>query len=57
MKGEETMVEHRANQAALKRLCAGCPVTHECYEYAIRIGSREGVWGGQVFGQKKRLTG
>lgn len=58
MKGEETMVQHRANQQALKLLCAGCPVTHECYQYALQIGAKEGIWGGKVFGQKrKRLTG
>lgn len=54
MKGEEPILEHRRNQAALKRLCAGCPVTQECYGYAMQIGAKEGIWGGKVFGQKTR---
>ncbi|MPZ21862.1 MAG: WhiB family transcriptional regulator, partial [Luteitalea sp.] len=29
-----------------KRVCAGCPVTDECLEYALDTEQRHGVWGG-----------
>jgi len=32
--------------AALKAICAECPVSAECLDYAYREGEREGVWGG-----------
>ena len=52
MKGEEPMSQHRLNQKALKKLCAGCPVTHECMTFAHRAKVKEGVWGGKVWGPK-----
>ncbi|MFF4249939.1 WhiB family transcriptional regulator [Streptomyces sp. NPDC001663] len=32
--------------AAAKRVCARCPVTVECLDWALRSGQTSGVWGG-----------
>lgn len=32
---------------AAKRICGACPVEAECLEYALRMGQREGIWGGK----------
>lgn len=39
-----------------KRVCAGCPVTAACLEYAVRTGS-EGVWGGRYMGYSGHRAG
>lgn len=31
---------------AAKSVCANCPVTNECLEYALAAGEKYGVWGG-----------
>ncbi|CAL9588676.1 Transcriptional regulator WhiB1 [Streptomyces sp. enrichment culture] len=31
---------------AAKRICARCPVTAECLEFALGSGRTSGVWGG-----------
>lgn len=36
----------RAQVFAAKRVCATCPVSAACREYAIKTGERFGVWGG-----------
>jgi WhiB family transcriptional regulator, redox-sensing transcriptional regulator len=40
------------SETALKAFCSECPVQIDCFEYAIKHGETDGVWGG--FGIKKR---
>ena len=42
--------ERREKQA--KAICAGCPVTAECGDYAIGRATKFGVWGGM--GEEER---
>lgn len=39
---------------AAKKVCAGCPVRRDCYEYADRNGEKEGLWGGLSFDSSAR---
>lgn len=43
------------NQRMARVLCAGCPVTAECLDFALRTDSRFGVWGGLSEGKRSRL--
>jgi WhiB family redox-sensing transcriptional regulator len=38
--------EKGGSPAAAKAVCAGCPVTGECLEWALANDVRYGVWGG-----------
>ena len=38
------------------RLCHGCPVLHECLEYAVATRQRYGVWGGMSERDRTVLT-
>lgn len=38
-----------------KWVCADCPVTQACLEYALARGEREGVWGGLDADERARL--
>lgn len=38
-----------------KRICARCPVTVACREYALEEFIREGVWGGTSREDRKRI--
>jgi WhiB family redox-sensing transcriptional regulator len=40
--------------AVAKRVCAACPVTRPCLEYALRRYERHGVWGGMS--ERERLA-
>jgi WhiB family redox-sensing transcriptional regulator len=40
---------------AAKAVCAGCPVTADCLEYALTAGERWGVWGGLSERERRRL--
>lgn len=42
-------------EAAAKRVCAGCAVLQECRAYAIRTGERDGIWGGLTPEERRRL--
>jgi WhiB family transcriptional regulator, redox-sensing transcriptional regulator len=35
-----------ARERAAKAICARCPVTEECRDYALRIREPHGIWGG-----------
>lgn len=35
-------------------ICEGCPVSEPCFEYAMRNGETEGVWGGRTGGIRRR---
>jgi hypothetical protein len=45
-----------AEEARAKRICATCPVTAECLDYALRHGEKYGVWGGLTPRARRRLT-
>ena len=38
-----------------KRICAQCPVTAECLEYALENDERFGIWGGLSERERRRL--
>lgn len=38
-----------------KKVCAGCPVAHECLEYAIDIVAQFGTWGGLSEAERAEL--
>jgi len=41
--------------ARAKQLCAGCPVRHECLDYALRTAQRYGIWGGLTYSERGPL--
>lgn len=49
--GEGT--ERAAEQA--KAICAVCPVTDECLEYALETNQVSGIWGGTTESERKSL--
>ncbi len=38
-----------------KRVCADCPVSLQCLEYALRTNQEYGVWGGRDEEERKML--
>jgi WhiB family transcriptional regulator, redox-sensing transcriptional regulator len=36
----------RADIARAKRICAACPVTRQCLNYALHHRQEQGIWGG-----------
>ncbi|MBT0568597.1 WhiB family transcriptional regulator [Williamsia sp. CHRR-6] len=41
---------------AAKRICADCPVTGECLDWALATDERFGIWGGLSPVERRRLT-
>ncbi|MDQ0936742.1 WhiB family transcriptional regulator [Streptomyces turgidiscabies] len=41
--------------AAAKRVCAHCPVTPQCLDWALRSGQTSGVWGGTCEDERAAL--
>lgn len=39
-----------------KRVCAGCPVSAQCLEWALATNERFGVWGGASERERRRMT-
>lgn len=39
-----------------KAICAKCPRTQVCLEYALRYGIRDGVWGGASEQERKKMV-
>jgi WhiB family redox-sensing transcriptional regulator len=39
--------------AAAKEICAHCPVTAECLEWAVRTSQPDGVWGGRSAAERR----
>lgn len=42
----ERKVDRNERERRAKLICAECPVTGECLEYAIQIREPHGIWGG-----------
>ncbi len=40
---------------AAQRICADCPVSHECLEYALASRIDHGVWGGCSERERRRI--
>lgn len=38
-----------------KKVCAGCPVTAQCLDYALRTDQRFGIWGGLSERERRKL--
>lgn len=45
----------RANAQPALTVCARCPVTNECLEYALKLDNRFGVYGGKT--ERERPNG
>jgi WhiB family redox-sensing transcriptional regulator len=43
------------SSAPAKQVCAGCPVSEECLEWALASGEKFGVWGGKSERERRRL--
>ena len=41
---------------AAQRICAGCPVTSPCLEYALANHIDHGVWGGASERERRRIA-
>ena len=39
-----------------RKICATCPVTSECLEYALDAGEKFGVWGGKSERERRRIA-
>jgi WhiB family redox-sensing transcriptional regulator len=48
-------VERGMSAADARAICAGCPVTTECLDYALTHRIREGIWGGVDEKGRRRL--
>jgi WhiB family redox-sensing transcriptional regulator len=40
---------------APKKICATCPVTEQCLEFAMENDERFGVWGGKTERERRKL--
>jgi WhiB family transcriptional regulator, redox-sensing transcriptional regulator len=45
----------RAQAEEAKKVCAGCPVTAECLNWALRAGEPAGIWGGTTPDERRYL--
>jgi WhiB family redox-sensing transcriptional regulator len=55
-KPPEWFFPERGDQAATaKAICAGCPVSTECGDYALRTSQRHGIWGGMAYNELRRV--
>lgn len=43
-------------QAAAVDICRGCPVQQDCLQYAMDNREHEGIWGGLLPHQRRRLA-
>lgn len=41
--------------AFARRVCQRCPVAGPCLAYALDLGEQEGVWGGTLEHERRRL--
>ncbi|MFV1969898.1 MAG: WhiB family transcriptional regulator [Acidimicrobiia bacterium] len=47
--------EEESAAAAAKRICAECPVSEACLQYALVTNQAAGVWGGLDSGERRRM--
>lgn len=52
---------HPASQAPdaadpAKRICHGCPVRSDCFEWSLETGQGQGVWGGLDENERRALN-
>ena len=52
--GETGLEAHRQVTAA-KAVCARCPVTERCRDWAVQTGESHGIWGGTTPDERRRL--
>jgi len=38
--------------ATARAMCASCPITMQCFEYAITTNQRYGIWGGTLASER-----
>jgi WhiB family redox-sensing transcriptional regulator len=43
---DEPRSRKRSKETQAKAVCAICPVTTKCLDWALRVGETHGVWGG-----------
>jgi WhiB family transcriptional regulator, redox-sensing transcriptional regulator len=43
---DEPRSRKRSRETQAKAVCAVCPVTGKCLDWAVRVGETHGVWGG-----------
>lgn len=43
------------DQDAARKICLGCPVRHECLEYALALPEPFGIWGGTFERERRRI--
>jgi WhiB family transcriptional regulator, redox-sensing transcriptional regulator len=48
--------EKAGSPRAAQRVCAGCPVTVECLEWALTNSERFGVWGGKTERERRKIA-
>ena len=51
----ERKVERAERERRAKEICAGCPVTGECLDYALTIREPHGIWGGLNEGERRLI--
>jgi len=51
----ERKEEKDAREAKARSLCARCPVSGDCLDYALSTGETHGIWGGLNELQRRRL--
>lgn len=55
--GELWFPEQGSNSREAKKICAACPVSGLCLDWALENGERFGVWGGKSERERRKLTG
>jgi len=52
----ESKGQRRTRESTAKRICADCPVSRECLDYALRVQEPFGIWGGLTEAERRQLT-
>lgn len=53
--GDEWFPEKGSSSREAKKVCASCPVTSECLQYALDHDQRFGIWGGVSERERRKL--
>lgn len=54
--GDLFFPEKNQSMQAQKAVCAGCPVSAQCLEWALANDEQFGVWGGLSAAERRRIT-